>query len=257
VDFARYLTAIRSDGERLAAAAELGLDAAVPSCPGWTVADLVWHTGQVHRHKEAIVRGGITDDEPEPEDAPAEGLIEWYRDGLEHLLNTLAANDPADPAWTWYSEDQTVGFWYRRMACETLVHRVDAELAHGVVTDVDSSLAVDGIDEIISVMMEGYPPWADLSFGNSSIRVETTDSATTWTLRYVTFSGTSPVTGKKYDAEPTFVFSDIANPSAVVRGESEDVLLYLWGRRPGDGLQVTGQADMLDALRTVAADVTQ
>ena len=45
MEFADYLAWTRADGDRLAAVAELGLDAAVPSCPGWTVEDLVGHTG--------------------------------------------------------------------------------------------------------------------------------------------------------------------------------------------------------------------
>lgn len=251
-----YLAAIRSEGDRLAAAAELGLDAAVPSCPGWSVADLVGHVGLVHRNKETIVRTGAQT-EPTPEEPPETGLIDWYRQGLDMLLATLAAHEPAEPVWTWLPEDQTVGFWYRRMACETLVHRIDAELAHGVVTEVDVALAADATDEILSVMMEGYPPWADLKFGDRSVRVETTDTGDNWTLRYVTFSGTSPASGTTYEDEPTFVFADIADPTCVVRGASEDVALYLWGRRPADGLETVGDASMLEELRRVAADVTQ
>ena len=51
-----YLQALRADGTALAAAARVGLDQPVPACEGWTVADLVLHTGMVHRHKLEIVR---------------------------------------------------------------------------------------------------------------------------------------------------------------------------------------------------------
>jgi hypothetical protein len=30
-----------------------------------------------------------------------------------------------DPAGSWYTPDQTVGFWIRRMAQETVIHRID------------------------------------------------------------------------------------------------------------------------------------
>ena len=45
--------------------------------------------------------------------------------------------------------DQTVGFWYRRMALETVVHRVDVETGFGVPRAVNAELAVDGIDEVV------------------------------------------------------------------------------------------------------------
>jgi hypothetical protein len=53
------------------------------------------------------------------------------------------------------SPDQTVGFWARRMALETVVHRVDAEQARGAVAPVDAALATDGIDEILVIMLAG------------------------------------------------------------------------------------------------------
>ncbi len=252
-----YLQAIRDDGDRLAAAAELGLEAAVPSCPGWTVADLVGHTGVVHRHKTEIVKDGWIDAMPEPVTAPEDGLIPWYRTGLDEMLDVLSTHEPDERVATWYPEDQSVGFWIRRMACETVVHRIDAELAHGVVTDVDPALAGDATDEIIRVFMAGYPEWADLSFGDRSVRVEATDTGHTWTLRHVTFSGTSPHTGNEFDEEPTFVFADIAQPTSVVSGAAEDLLLFLWGRRGSEGLAVSGDPQLLDDLRRVAEDVTQ
>jgi len=37
-----YVEHIRADAARLATVAARGLDAAVPSCPGWTVGDVEW-----------------------------------------------------------------------------------------------------------------------------------------------------------------------------------------------------------------------
>jgi hypothetical protein len=36
-----------------------------------------------------------------------------------------AGRKPEDPAGSWYTPDQTVGFWIRRMAHETVIHRID------------------------------------------------------------------------------------------------------------------------------------
>lgn len=257
MDFSRYLDWLRADGERLAAVAELGLDVDVPSCPGWTVADLVAHTGGVHRNKEQLVREGWRNAQPPQVEAPDDGLVAWYRSGLGDLVDTLAAHDPAEPAATWYPDDQSVGFWYRRMACETAVHRVDAELAHGVVTPLPPDVAADAVDEVLVVFMVGYPEWADIDRIDRTVRLAATDTGATWTLRYLTFSGTSPRTGMRYEAEPTFELIDDPGPATLVAGAAEDLLLFLWGRRSAEGLSVDGDPSILDDLRQVAADVTQ
>jgi len=45
-----HLNRLREEGPRLAAAAgRAGLDAPVPTCPGWLVRDLLSHAGGVHR----------------------------------------------------------------------------------------------------------------------------------------------------------------------------------------------------------------
>jgi uncharacterized protein (TIGR03083 family) len=257
MDFSRYLEWIRTDGERLAAVAELGLEAEVPSCPGWTVADLVAHTGVVHRHKVQIVSEGWRDGQPAPVEPPAAEVLSWYRRGLDDLLDTLAAHEPAETVATWYPDDQSVGFWYRRMACETVVHRIDAELAHAVVTPIPQDLASDAVDEILVVFMAGYPEWADVERTDRIVRLEAADTGADWTLRFLTFSGTSPKTGTRYEAEPTFVLSDDPEPGTLVTGAAEDLLLFLWGRRSPEGLSVHGDGSILDELRGVAADVTQ
>lgn len=257
MDFLRYSSWIRNDGDRLAAVAELGLDVEVPSCPGWSVADLVAHVGVVHRHKEQIVREGWRDEQPAPVDPPEEGVLEWYRHGLDDLLAVLAAHDPAEPVATWYAEDQSVGFWIRRMACETVVHRIDAELAHGVVTPIPPDLASDALDEVLVVFIAGYPEWADIDRTDRTIRLETSDTGAAWTLRYLTFSGESPRTGIAYDAEPSIELVDDVDPATTVAGTAEDLLLFLWGRRSAEGLVVRGDASMLADLRQVAADVTR
>jgi uncharacterized protein (TIGR03083 family) len=257
MEFDRYLEWIRADGERLGAVAELGMDADVPSCPGWTVAHLVAHTGVVHRHKEQIVREEWRDGQPLPGDAPADGLLAWYREGLDRMLSAFAAHDPTEPIATWYADDQSVGFWYRRMACETVVHRIDAELAHGAVTGIPSDLASDAVDEVIVVFMAGYPDWADVERGDRTVRLEATDTGSFWTLRYIEFSGISAVTSTEYAGEPSFELIDDDPPTTTVVGVAEDILLFLWGRRAADGLVVDGDASILDDLRRVAADVTQ
>lgn len=70
------------------------------------------------------------------------------------MLGEFAARRPEDPAGSWHTSDQEVGFWIRRMAQETVIHRIDAELATGQpVAPVPAGLAVDGIDETLKVFV--------------------------------------------------------------------------------------------------------
>jgi Mycothiol maleylpyruvate isomerase N-terminal domain len=63
------------------------------------------------------------------------------------LLKEFATRKPDDPAGSWYTPDRTAGFTIRRMAQETVIHRVDAELRTGQpVAPVPPDFAVDGLD---------------------------------------------------------------------------------------------------------------
>src|SRR5687768_15499418 len=92
-----YLTSLESDGERLARVAEGRLGKEVPTCPGWDVAELVWHTGGVHRFWSAIAREALQDPHlvERPSRPPNDELIDWYLAGLAELIDTLRSADPA------------------------------------------------------------------------------------------------------------------------------------------------------------------
>jgi uncharacterized protein (TIGR03083 family) len=259
VELGSYLEAIRHDGDAFAAAARLGLDAPVPSCPGWSVADLVAHTGQVHRQKEQIVRELVVDNPPDEPEAPESGLIEWFEEGVDLLLDTLSRTDPEQPVWSWYDNDRTAGFWYRRMAHETVIHRADAELAHGEVGPIGAELAADGVDELVEVFMAGeYPDWLKLTETDRTIELVIEDAAGRWRLRKIGYSGTSPNSGNVYADEPGFVLDDGHGDSgAVVSGRARDMLLWTWGRGPLESLTVAGDPSIAGDLRSAAADATQ
>ena len=49
MEIAEHIAVIEREGQLFANAAEqAGLDAEVPSCPGWDVRDLVRHLGMIH-----------------------------------------------------------------------------------------------------------------------------------------------------------------------------------------------------------------
>src|SRR4051794_29293846 len=185
-------------------------DKPVPSCPGWTATDLLWHLAEVQWFWGEIVRSGATSPEEyaEPERPVDRAALEaFYRVASAGLVAALAAADPATPAWTW-SSDQTVGFIRRRQAHEALIHRVDAELAAGDRTPIDPLLAADGIDEALRVMYGGHPEWATFAAEpGRAVRITTTDIGRSWVVTLGRFHGTRPKDGTAYD-EPTLDVAD-------------------------------------------------
>lgn len=252
-----YLQAIRSDGQAVLDAGRKGLDPGVPSTPGWTVRDVIAHLGVVHRQKAHIVRELLVDEAPEREIAPEDdGLLEWFAEGLHELTSVLSVADPATHVTTWHEVDQTVGFWIRRMAHETVIHRVDAELGHGSVTPVNRILGADGVDEVLNVFMDGYPPWAEVTRSPVVVRLES--EGRSWNVRFLSWAGTSPNSGKAFEdkAGIELIEDGTSSPSAVVRGPGDSLDLFLWGRGSADGLVTEGHPSVLLYLRDAAAAAT-
>ncbi len=230
---------LRDDGERMARAVAVDLDAHVPTCPAWNVAKLTIHTGQHHRWvADAVRRGGDPPENPPKPGLRGDELVEWFRDGWRDLAGLLDSKDDDEPAWSW-AGDNRVGFWRRRTTLETLVHRWDAENATGAPSALDTELAADGIDEFLFVM-------AALDGGvyrgpRLHVDLATTDATGTWTLDLE--DGARP--------RPSHDGGAASPPGAglvSVRGSAEDALLFLWGRRGPDAVELSGEADAVDAL---------
>ncbi len=139
-------------------AAAAGLTAAVPTCPGWTVADLVTHQGLVHRWATAIVEGRQPREEAEvlTEAAGTPDLLEWLDDGMVDLLNALAGAPEDLDVWFFLPDAPAPRqAWARRQCHETTIHAVDAMAARlGRPPRPDEvwftrELARDGIDELL------------------------------------------------------------------------------------------------------------
>ncbi len=228
----RYLTLIRADAALLTAAAAGHLDDPVPSCPGWTVADLVDHVGHVYHHKIACMRQQ-REPEPWPPDPPAGDPVQWLDDSTVELLAELGDRGPAAPSYTWHEPDQTVGFWYRRMAQETAVHRVDAQQARGGTDPVDSELALDGVDELLDIFFAG--DWSDLPQPELVGRIGLRAADRSWLV--------------VMEPQEVRIESLGDEPEAVLSATPSDLLLWLWGRLPVDAVQSTGDPEAVVRLR--------
>lgn len=227
----RYLALLRDDERLLAVAAQGNLDATVPSCPGWSVADLVDHLGHVYLHKVECMRQQQAPD-PWPPQPHGRDPLDWLSEQAAVLFDELTARGPASPSYTWHQPDQTVGFWYRRMAQETAVHRVDAELAAGAPTPVDAELALDGVDELLDVMFCG--DWSDEPHPELTGRVQLRAAGRSWLVVL----------------EPEEVRLESGEEAeATVDGTPSDLLLWLWGRLPDGSVRIGGAGETAARLR--------
>lgn len=237
---ATYIAHLRRDGAALSSAARGNLEATVPSCPEWSVGDLVWHTGHVYLHKVAVMgAGGTEKPEVEFKDDPEDDgkLIGWYENALNELIATLEERDPEDECWTFFGPKR-LGFWHRRMAQEAAVHRWDAEVAAGDPQPIDSELATDGIDEMLNVMVpadeipyEGPP---------GTIHLHRTDGDGEW---LVTLDpGKVPATRSGHE-----------KGDAALRGTASDLLLLVWRRLSPKDVEVFGDQALIDGFYTYLA----
>lgn len=254
-----YLAHLAHDSDRFA---DVLLEAdpmqPVPSCPEWTTVDLFWHLTEVQWFWGAVVRERVDDpgalQAPQPErPSDLSSLGHLYASVSAALEDSLRALPPETPVWTW-SEDRTAGFVRRRQAHEALIHRVDAELATGKVTDIDPVLATDGIDEVLRIM-HGVPAWGSLDRDGATVRIETSDTGAAWTVALGRFTGTDPDDGESYD-ETGLAVADAGaessgEPSAVVRGTAADLDCWLWGRLAADRVDRSGDEKALARLQSV------
>lgn len=208
------------------------LDAAVPTCPGWRSRDLVAHVGEVYAHKLAALRER-PDRRPEtwPHAPSDDSVVDYYDARRAEILQVLSSTDPATPVWTWHAPDQTAAFWARRMAQETVVHRVDADRTFGLPSDIPSEVALDGIDEFMTCFLTS--PWVKPPEGAGTLAVRSGGRGWQVTLRDGA-AETGPDTGQA---------------QAVIDGEPAAVLLNLWGRLPDSAVRVGGDRAVYDAVR--------
>jgi uncharacterized protein (TIGR03083 family) len=239
VDYGDYISALRSNGNAAARAArDMPMETTVPSCPEWTLRDLAHHLGSHHRW----VAGNL-DQPPDGKafkrraEPPAdEAVPDWLEAGAEMLATKLSATDPAKPCWTWVPFDDSVGFWARRTAHETAMHRWDAQNADGEADAVEAELAADGVDEYLGILgaFQGrrFPE-------AGSIHLHTTDTPGEWLVRL--------------DAEGIQLTREHAKGDVAVRGPASDVLLVLMGRKTMAAVDVFGEAPLFERFRKHAS----
>lgn len=212
------------------------LDQRVPTCGDWTLGDLVWHLAEVQHFWTFIIEG-------RPDAAP-QGYTQPLRPSdhelpafsagvLSGLIGALTGARPEEPAWSW-ANDYTVGFTLRRQEHEALVHAVDAVLATGQpIPPIEPATAVDGVNEVIDVMLTGEPDWGTFTATGPTLELRPTDSDVRWQLRFGRHRGIHPGSGAEVDL-PSLETGDLTESviDETVDATAAELYLWLWGRAP-------------------------
>jgi uncharacterized protein (TIGR03083 family) len=249
LDADRYAAEIEASTAGLAEIlAEHGESLPVPTCPEWTLRQLVTHVGRAHRWAAEITRtrsevfipfrevpdGKLPDDRADQ--------LAWLRAGAARIVGAVREAG-SDVVWS-FTGPAPAGFWIRRMAHETLVHRADAQLAAGAEPEpaIEAEVAADAIDEWLMLLTGGFAGSAGerakaLTTG-AGLHIHATDDGLggrgEWMIRH--------------DAGGLTVEPGHGKGDAALSGPAASLLLVLMRRRPASdpALTVYGDSAVVD-----------
>ncbi|MEY9994649.1 uncharacterized protein (TIGR03083 family) [Streptomyces sp. V4I8] len=227
------------------------LSATVPTCPDWSLEQLVRHTGGALRWVELMVRTRAQEEIPE-EKVPLAGgpdekgdpaaLDAWLAETGEMIVGALREAGPDAEVWGWAGV-LNAGFWARRMTHEVTVHRADATLAAGQPYDVAPDIAADAIDEWLEIVewaQRTLPddPARELRRPGSSIHLHATDNTPGVHAEWVVDLAEDVINWRRGHEKAT----------VALRGPLTAVLLAFYRRLPLDSpeVEVLGERELLE-----------
>lgn len=246
----------RSVAFRAAVASAPSLEVQVPTCPEWTLLDLVQHLGERRRFWATTVAAGPADAPPAEaasKGAPAaprerEALPAWLAASTQQLLDALREAGPDRGCWTWWGgsqSPQTCGAVARHQLQEIAMHTYDAQITVGAPQPLPDEVALDGVDEFLSTCCATTSAWphrpAAVDFhateGPSWRLSVSADGARATRLPT---PGTVPTTAAGEDPDAA---------DASLRGTAGELLLALYDRIPVDSLKLDGDRRLFDLLQ--------
>lgn len=203
----------------------------VPSCGDWTLEALIEHCATVWTFVRSSITAGTRVD-PATITRPPGSVSQWHADAFESLTGLMTDRAPDAEAWSWDPEQQSMSFWWRRMAHESTMHRWDAEAALGIApAPIAPELAVDGVNELFDVYVRLRLPGGFAGNGET-VHLHATDADGEWVITR---------TPDGMQVERAHAKSDVA-----ARGSAQDLLLFVWGRIGPEQLETFGRIDLLD-----------
>jgi uncharacterized protein (TIGR03083 family) len=258
------ITVIRDEAQRFAdVLATTAPEARCPTCPDWDAADLLWHLTEVHSFWAGILGSNArTDEDMEAVEAAKPDRPGSIADMLpvraratEALLEQLTALDDAEPRWSWWEPDQTVGFTRRMQTYEATIHRDDAELTAGqAISPISPAVAAGAVDHCVDVMWGWMPVWASYE-RQAIVEFMASDTGQRWLVEVGHWFGTGPESGKEFDEPRAVRAGDDAVPVATVTGPVQDLALWAWTR--GGTVDIAGGDQGVEAIRVLIANGIQ
>lgn len=253
-DFPELLRLIedRSAALRAAAASAPDFEAPVPTCPDWTLRELVRHVGGAQRRQAGIVTAGPDAGKPGQtwqdlaEAAPTgrEALIAWAAEGTRLLVDTLREAGPDRGCWAFWQTAQTpltTGAVARHQIYEAGIHAYDAQLAAGDARlaagdgqPLPDEIALDAVDEFLFTVGSTSLPWP---YKPAAMDVRATEGAF-WRMTLDT-AGVQVSRSAEAPAVPA---------EFIVEGTAGDLALVLYGRLPVEHLKLEGDRTAWDLL---------
>ena len=221
----------------------------IPTCPGWTLTDLVWHIGATQRWVSRLVSENISDPsiaftlgwEPAPTDPPA--WAGWLLDGAAIVTATFAAATGEQNVFDPSGGGDGVAFWSQRIFGEVTVHRVDAAFALNREYEIEAGMAASAIQDWFANMAStgwaaNVPGFTEAMRGDGeTIAWVADDAEQTWLLR-------------RTDA-PLSLTHDRIDADVTINGPARELLQIVSRRRPLDAAEhstVVGDREELTHL---------
>ncbi|MFE7903036.1 maleylpyruvate isomerase family mycothiol-dependent enzyme [Streptomyces sp. NPDC057424] len=249
----RYCDEIAHQVAQLRSVVTSGADLSgrVPTCPDWSLEDLVRHMGGALRWVEYIVRTRAGEEVPEERVPGLAGpgsrgdaavLDAWLAESGEQVVASLREAGPDRKVWAW-AGIPTSGFWARRLTHEITVHRADATLAAELSYEVAPEVAADAIDEWLQIVeyvqrTEPHDTVGELRGPRRTIHLHATDTGPGLDAEWLVELAEDGVTWRRGHEKAT----------VALRGPLTSVLLAFYRRLPLDapGLEVLGEREVLE-----------
>lgn len=230
-----YRRLLGEETDRLRSISADHLEIDLPHIEGWTVGNVIGHTGWVFRYVVAAL-GSPPDAPPRRSELPeAPGgveVLDWFAESATVLETQLDTIDPTTVVPT-FTGPQPSSWWLRRLTHETAMHRWDAESAIRSPRPIDSVLAADGIDEMLETFAPTRLSFENLAGNGEVVHLHATDiDDGEWLITL----GPTEITWSVGHAK-----GDVA-----ARGPVSDLLLAMWSRIPPSRLELFGDAELLD-----------
>ncbi|WP_433712368.1 maleylpyruvate isomerase family mycothiol-dependent enzyme [Nocardia sp. CA-084685] len=212
----------------------------IPTCPDWTLSNLIAHVGGGNRWAAAMIANRATEflefqqvpDYRRPRDL--DEVDGWLRAGARAVIDNIDTVGSDVLVWTPFGSPRPAEWWVRRRLHEATAHRADALLALNHEVAIASELGADGLSEFLEIVELGPRFETPLDEG-ASLRLHATDTDDTWT---VLRSG------------DTITTTDNQTPASLtVHGTAVDLYLLLLRRLPADSPTLATSGD-LEVLAT-------